>query len=175
MSALLPTVSKETAASAICDVLRAEITEGQDESILMGWVDQAATENPEILKTIACFFDDRDMDEKTTAIAAMAITYRVLSAQAEVSALERMTAEPPAITVYPANDRCEFCAKAKAEHPYCCIERGKVHNYMLCAPCLLASVDPPVDTDVEDGYDHEAAMERIHGHYVEGEYPGASL
>src|SRR5947209_8055764 len=118
MTSLLPIVTKETADSAICDIIREEMEGGPDKSLLVDWVLKVAGENPAVLMAVNTFLEGSPEREKSAALLGIALAYRTLSAQAEVEALNKM------LPVYPENDRCQSCGIGKAEHDFSEIRKG---------------------------------------------------
>jgi hypothetical protein len=90
LTSLLPVVAHDTATSAISDMIREEMQGEPDKCLLVDWVLQIAAENPAVLMAVNTFLEGSPEREKSAALMGMAITYRALSAQAEIEALNRM-------------------------------------------------------------------------------------
>jgi hypothetical protein len=146
----LPVVTQATADSAIDDLLAEEESSCDGAGLVIDWMRRMEDENPELIKTVTWFgslYDDEEL--RSAFLAASAITYRVLSAQAEVTALNAMA--------------------GGAQQPFA----GILQRFEQQATENFRALNGTDDND--DSYDHEAEQERLHGPYVEGEYPGASL
>lgn len=84
---LLPLVTRETMACALCDVLRAEMGPEPGE-LFLRWLERAFEENPEVFNAVRCFFD-----RSHAALSGAVVAYMVLRAQAEVDALKSLHAQ----------------------------------------------------------------------------------
>lgn len=90
MTSLLPVVEETTATAALRDLIQEEMQSPETDGLLMGWFGQIGKENPSILMAVSVLMGGSTEREKSAAFMGMAITYRALSAQAEVEALKRM-------------------------------------------------------------------------------------
>lgn len=160
MTSLLPVVTKETADSAICDIIREEMQGEPDECLLVDWILKIAGENPAVLMAVNTMAAGSPEREKSAALMGMAITYRTLSAQAEITELHKMTSSPELFAGILAQFERQATANFRAVNPDACEDCGELE-------CVCVA-----EVEVEDTYDHEAEQERKFGAYIEGEFPG---
>lgn len=94
MITLLPIVSEGTSMSMIADLYRQQEETEDGGSLVLEWMQTVEAENPELMKTIVYFSSLYEEEELRSAyMVSMAITYKALSAQAEVAMLERMAVQ----------------------------------------------------------------------------------
>lgn len=93
---ILPIVDRETALTSLADLIRAEMELPEDDdsgSALLDAICTVASENQEIIGAVQFMLPDGcSAAERRAAFVGMAVTYRVLTAQAEIQALGELAA-----------------------------------------------------------------------------------
>lgn len=87
---LLPFVTREVAVAEIADLIRRQIEAADGDSVLADDITLVLAENPEIVASVQTVTQGLCTIERRAALAAMAVTYRLLKAAAEVESIAAM-------------------------------------------------------------------------------------